>query len=63
VSDVAELKEFGLLSMIGDTVDQAYLKQLESIIVNPDAIKQVADDFKIVYTSLHGTGNHPEREG
>src|SRR5690625_2411962 len=63
VSDEEDLKESGLLTMIGDTVDQAYLKQLESIIVNPNVIKQVADDFKIVYTPLHGTGNRPVREG
>jgi len=63
VADEAELKESGLLTMIGDNVDQAYLKQLESIIVNPNVIKQVADDFRIVYTPLHGTGNRPVREG
>lgn len=63
VADEEELKETGLLTMIGDNVDQAYLRQLESIIVNPDVIKQVADDFKIVYTPLHGTGNRPVREG
>src|SRR5699024_5014375 len=63
VGDEEDLKESGLLTMIGNTVDQAYLKQLESIIVNPDVIKQVADDFKIVYTPLHGTGNRPVREG
>jgi len=63
VSDDADLKESGLLTMIGDTVNQAYLKQLESIIVNRDVIEKVADDFKIVYTPLHGTGNRPVREG
>ena len=63
VSDNADLKESGLLTMIGDTIDQAYLKQLESIIVNRDVIEEVADDFKIVYTPLHGTGNRPVREG
>lgn len=63
VADEAELKDSGLLTMIGDNVDRAYLNQLESIIVNSDVIKQVADDFKIVYTPLHGTGNRPVREG
>lgn len=63
VSDEATLKASGLLTMLGETVDRAYLQQLESIIVNPDVIKQMADDFKIVYTPLHGTGNRPVREG
>src|SRR5699024_10921026 len=39
------------------------LKQLQSIIVNPDVIKEVTDDFRIVYTPLHGTGNIPVRKG
>ncbi|RDW19990.1 phosphoglucomutase [Oceanobacillus arenosus] len=58
-----ELKAAGLLNIIGETVDNAYLKQLQTINVNPDVIKQVADDFKIVYTPLHGTGNIPVRKG
>lgn len=64
--DVAEertLKQNGLLEIIGDKVDQAYHEQLQSIVVNSDVIKQVADDFCIVFTPLHGTGNLPVREG
>ncbi|MDS9472588.1 phospho-sugar mutase [Sporosarcina pasteurii] len=57
------LKAAGLLTIIGETVDQAYLKQLETIVVNQDVIDEVADDFRIVYTPLHGTGNMPVRKG
>jgi len=63
VGEVEKLKAEGLLVSIGETVDQAYLKQLQSIIVNPDVIKEVTDDFRIVYTPLHGTGNIPVRKG
>ncbi|WP_182199695.1 phospho-sugar mutase [Paraliobacillus salinarum] len=63
VADEAAIKESGLLQIIGDKVDEAYQQQLQTIVVNPDSIKQVADDFKIVYTPLHGTGNIPVREG
>lgn len=63
IGDEATLKASGLLTMIGETVDRAYLQQLESIIVNLDVIKQMADDINIVYTPLHGTGNRPVREG
>ncbi|RLL46933.1 phospho-sugar mutase [Oceanobacillus piezotolerans] len=63
VADEDKLKEDGLLSIIGETVDNAYLKQLQTITVNPDIIKNMADDFKIVYTPLHGTGNRPVRKG
>ncbi|GGA65177.1 phospho-sugar mutase [Ornithinibacillus halotolerans] len=63
VVDETELKEAGLLSIIGDTVDRAYLKQLESIVINKDIIDSVSDDLGIVYTPLHGTGNTFVREG
>lgn len=57
VADEENLKEEGLLVMIGETVDNAYQNQLQSITLNPEAIKRVADDCQIVYTPLHGTGN------
>ncbi|MFC4023592.1 phospho-sugar mutase [Oceanobacillus longus] len=63
VGDAEKLKAAGLINMIGDTVDQAYMKQIQTINVNPDVIKHVADDFKIVFTPLHGTGNIPVRKG
>ncbi|RKQ35835.1 phospho-sugar mutase [Oceanobacillus halophilus] len=63
VGDEEKLKAEGILHMIGDSVDQAYLNQLKSVNVNPDVIKEVADDFRIVYTPLHGTGNRPVRKG
>ncbi|MEI3606602.1 phospho-sugar mutase [Pseudogracilibacillus sp. SE30717A] len=63
VADEEALKEAGLLTFIGQTVDQAYLHQIKNLVVQPDVIHQVADDFSIVYTPLHGTGNRPVREG
>lgn len=63
VSEESTLMESGLLTMIGEQVDRAYLNQLQTIVVNPEIIKQVRDDFKIIYTPLHGTGNIPVREG
>src|SRR5699024_5458304 len=36
---------------------------LEKLVINREAIEQVADDFRIVYTPLHGTGNIPVRKG
>lgn len=63
VADEATLKEQGMLSMIGETVDNAYHAQLEEIIINEAAINQARDDFKIVYTPLHGTGRVPVMRG
>jgi phosphoglucomutase len=63
VADEEKMKEEGLLAIIGKTVDNAYQQQLQSITLNPEAIRDVADNFRIVYTPLHGTGNIPVRKG
>lgn len=63
VKDERELKEQGLITMIGATVDRAYQEQLQTIVENPKYIETVADDLRIIYTPLHGTGNIPVRKG
>ncbi|GGH84474.1 phosphoglucomutase [Pullulanibacillus pueri] len=63
VADETELKDKGLLTMLGETVDRAYQEQLKTICVHPEVIQKAADDLKIVYTPLHGTGYHPVVEG
>src|SRR5699024_7181137 len=59
VAEEAQLQADGLLTMIGATVDNAYHERLQQLIVNPENIHEVADDFRMVYTPLHGTGNIP----
>lgn len=59
VAEEAQLQADGLLTMIGATVDNAYHERLQQLIVNPENIYEVADDFRMVYTPLHGTGNVP----
>lgn len=51
----------GLYNVIGKEIDDAYMEELKKQIIHPDVIKEVADDIKIVYTPLHGTGNLPVR--
>ena len=63
VKEESELKAAGLIQMIGETVDRAYQKQLMTIVQQPNVIQEVADEFKIIYTPLHGTGNIPVRQG
>ncbi|AQQ54056.1 phospho-sugar mutase [Planococcus lenghuensis] len=63
VGNEEELKASGLLSVIGETVDRAYMQQLKTVTANSDVISEVADDFTIIYTPLHGTGNIPVRRG
>ncbi len=47
--------------MIGAAIDDAYIAELKKLVVHQDAIDQVKDILKIVYTPLHGTGNIPVR--
>jgi phosphoglucomutase len=43
------------ITLIGKDMDDAYLKMVKSLSVNPDACIQ-QHDLKIVYTPIHGTG-------
>lgn len=51
----------GLYEVIGKAIDDRYMEELKKQIVNPDVIKEMGKDLKIVYTPLHGTGNIPAR--
>ncbi len=51
----------GLYVVIGSEIDDAYMVELKKQIIHPEVIKEVAEDIKIVYTPLHGTGNVPVR--
>lgn len=46
----------GKIVIIGDEIDEAYLAKVIEQQVNPDAVKKVADELKIVYSPLHGAG-------
>ncbi len=61
IMDKCDAQIAGLYNVIGADLDDKYISQLKKMIVNPEAIKEVADDIKIVYTPLHGTGNIPAR--
>ena len=41
---------------VSDLIDEPYMECVLEQRVNPDAIKAVADDLRIVYTPLHGAG-------
>lgn len=54
-------KKEGLFTVIGEEIDSAYIKDVQSLILNKDLIEKYSDSFKIIYTPLHGTGNKPVR--
>jgi phosphoglucomutase len=51
-----EAKHSGLINIIGEEVDNAYLKEVKSVTINHELIEEMGDNLKLVYTPLHGTG-------
>lgn len=56
LADLEEAKSTGLIEVIGEALDAAYLEEVKSVNINQDLIDQYGRDMKIVYTPLHGTG-------
>ncbi|WP_027108601.1 phospho-sugar mutase [Lacticigenium naphthae] len=56
VDSETELKEKGLLEIIGEDVDQAYLEEMRTVTIDSELISRMQDELKIVFTPLHGTG-------
>lgn len=56
-----EAAKKGLFHLIGDDMEEAYIKEMEKCVLSPDAVNQAAKELTIVYTPLHGTGNLPVR--
>ena len=46
----------GKITLLGKDMDEKYLACVQAQAVNPNAVKAVAEDLKIVYSPLHGTG-------
>lgn len=53
--------EKGLVHLLDEEIDAAYTERLLSLSLQSEAVKKVSDDFRIVFTPLHGTGNKPVR--
>lgn len=52
-----EAKSKGLYNILSTEIDDKYIEELKKLLVHPELIKQEANNIKIVYTPLHGTGN------
>ena len=46
----------GLIEVIGEETDEAFLKEVMAMVTDPKVIPAVADSFKLVYTPFHGCG-------
>ncbi len=58
VADQEDLKSKGLLTIIGEKVDRAYLDMMRAVTIDTDIVEEGARDLRIVYTPLHGTGQY-----
>lgn len=59
--DRAEAEANGLLVWLGQEMDDAYTLAVAGVSQNPDIIREASNDYRIVFTPLHGTGNVPVR--
>ena len=55
INDVMFAGDAKLIKLIGKDIDEAYLKEIHTLSIDPEVIKR-QHDLKIVYTPLHGTG-------
>ncbi len=61
VAGEEELKTKGLLHIIGENIDKAYIERVKTISLNPQLFEE--NNVKVVFTPLHGTANKPVRAG
>lgn len=59
--DHCTIKGENLLQTIDNEFDDKYIERIKTLSLNGETIKEIADDFKIIYTPLHGSGNKPVR--
>lgn len=53
--------ENGMLEYIGEEIDKQYIEDVKSLSIRKGLIKEKANNLKIIYTPIHGTGNIPVR--
>lgn len=57
--ELEEAKAKGLVEMAGPGLDDKFLDAIQTQQLNPEAVNEVADTFKLIYTPFHGTGSRP----
>ena len=56
IMDFDEGVKCGLITILDEKFDEKYLDAVIATSVNTNAVKDVADELKVVYTPLHGAG-------
>ena len=52
-----EAVKAGMITVMGEETDEAFLKEVMAMVTDPTVIPKVADTFKLVYTPFHGCGH------
>lgn len=52
----------GMVEVVGPELNEKFLQVVQTQQQNPEAVKAVADTFKLIYTPFHGTGSRPVKE-
>ena len=55
--DFDEAVAAGKIEILGEETDEAFLQQVLAQAIDPDTVREVAEDFRIVYTPFHGCGH------
>ena len=50
-----------LLVYIGEEVDKAYIESVKGLSIRTKLVKEKANELKVIYTPIHGSGNVPVR--
>ncbi|MGL4737233.1 MAG: phospho-sugar mutase [Cellulosilyticaceae bacterium] len=59
--DFEETTKSPLFSYIGKEIDDAYYAKVEDLCIRKELIKAEANNLRIIYTPIHGSGNIPVR--
>ncbi len=56
IADYNEARSKGLIVELDEGFDEIYMNAVLKTAIDPEAIKSVSDELKVVYTPLHGAG-------
>lgn len=56
IADFDEAVKAGTIVILDEEFDALYVDAVLATAINPDAVKSVGDELKVVYTPLHGAG-------
>lgn len=62
VANQEEMLASGLLVMVEEEVDESYVENLKTVIVNQELVQNYGSKIKIVFTPLHGAATTPVQQ-